>query len=162
MFRFFFTARFVRFLLFGGSAALVNLVVGRAIYSDSASLLPYWLAVTIAASAGMVVNFGLNYAYNFTQRRRGAFLEFRTFVIVASVGVALTALLAALALRVLLWASVPEFKIGPLAVTPEFLSHVFAVGAVTFYSYAAHSAFSFRQGLRAGVRQALGRGGGGR
>ncbi len=151
--------RFTRFLAFGGLAAIVNLAIGRALYFSPsvAAWLPYWLAVTIATSAGVVVNFGLNYAYNFTYRGRSAALQFRTFVVVAMVGVGLTALIAEAALRALLWSGLDSLHLGPMSLRPQFLSHVFAVGAVMFYSFAAHSTFSFNHGIRAWLRRQTGR-----
>jgi putative flippase GtrA len=150
--------RFARFVVFGGLAAVVNLGVGRALYTNAATTvwLPYWAAVLIATSSGMVVNFGLNYAYNFTYRGRSALLQFRTFVGVAIVGVGLTALVAEGALYVLVathWAT--SLALGSMVLQPEFIAHVFAVGVVTFYSFAAHSAFSFNQGIRAQIGRAL-------
>lgn len=150
--------RFARFVVFGGLAAVVNLVVGRALYTDAATTvwLPYWVAVVIGTSSGMVVNFGLNYAYNFTYRGRSALLQFRTFVGVAIVGVGLTALVAEGALYVLVsthWAT--YLAVGSMVLQPEFIAHVFAVGVVTFYSFAAHSAFSFNHGIRVQINRAL-------
>ena len=146
--------RFARFVVFGGLAAIVNLAIGRALYTDTATTawMPYWLAVFISTSAGVVVNFSLNYAYNFTYRGRSAALQFRTFVVVAMVGVGLTALVAETTLRVLRWSGGASLVVGSMAFGPEFLSHVFAVGVVMFYSFAAHSAFSFNDGIRAWLR----------
>jgi len=42
-----------------------------------------------------------------------------------------------------------------MVLQPEFIAHVFAVGVVTFYSFAAHSVFSFNHGIRAQVSRAL-------
>ena len=144
-------AKFARFVVFGGLAAIVNLALGRSLYGDAgtSAWLPYWLAVTIATSAGMAVNFSLNYAWNFTYRGRSPLLQFRTFVIVATIGVGLTALIAELTLPVLQWSGLRGVTIGSAVFGPQFLSHVFAVGAVTFYSFAAHNAFSFNRGIRA-------------
>src|SRR4051812_5969006 len=95
------TVRFARFLVFGGLAAVVNLVVGKLIYTTPAIMddLPYWLAVAIGATCGLVVNFGLNYAYNFRYFGRTAIAQFRTFIVVALGGVGLTALLAEAGVR---------------------------------------------------------------
>ena len=46
---------FATFLVFGGAAALVNLIVGRSLYT-SPSLTPYWVAVMIGSASGLLVN----------------------------------------------------------------------------------------------------------
>jgi len=152
------TMRFARFLVFGGLAAVVNLVVGKLIYSTPGLMahLPYWLAVAIGATSGLIVNFALNYAYNFRYFGRSAIAQFRTFVIVALGGVGLTALLAEAGVRLAGLTGIGSLvAAGPLSVSTEFASHVIAVGLVTFYSFACHSAFSFNDGLRSGFRKAL-------
>src|SRR5262245_12028763 len=60
--RFFLTRRFATFLVFGGLAALVNLIVGRALYTTPslAAVVPYWAAIVIGTASGMLVNFALN------------------------------------------------------------------------------------------------------
>jgi len=153
---FFLTKRFARFLVFGGVAALVNLAVGEFLYSSPRvmALMPYSVAVAVGAASGMVVNFALNYVYNFRYLGRSPISQFRTFVVVATIGVGLTALVA----DVVLWLAAlsgagSHLKVGPVEISMAFAAHVFAVGLVTFYSFAAHSAFSFNEGLRAGVRR---------
>ncbi len=152
--RMFFSWRFATFLIFGGIAALVNLLVGRALYTlpGPAALLPFWMAVLIGAASGLLVNFGLNYAFNFRYRGRSAFAQLRTFVIVALGGVGLTALLASVLLGLAHWAGLTEglTLLGWHLSTP-FLSHAGATALVTFYSFAGHSVFSFNAGLRAFV-----------
>jgi putative flippase GtrA len=86
--------QFVLFLLFGGSAAIVNLASGWLFYGPTGGPLPYWAAVTIAAMNGLLVNFTLNYIFNFRYRGRSAVRQLGTFCIVALVGIALTAGLA--------------------------------------------------------------------
>ncbi len=155
---FFLTGRFARFVLFGGTAALVNLAVGRVLYTLPVfvALLPYWLAVALGSGAGLIVNFGLNYVYNFRYLGRSAVAQFRTFTAVALVGVGLTALIAQAALGIAGWLGFGgRLTAGGVGVDTAFVAHVFAVGAVTFYSFAGHSLFSFNAGLRAGLRRAI-------
>lgn len=152
--RMFFSWRFATFIVFGGLAALVNLLVGRALYTlpGPAALLPFWTAVLIGAASGLLVNFGLNYAFNFRYRGRPAFAQLRTFAVVALGGVGLTALLASVLLGAAHWAGFAEGLtfLGWRLSTP-FLSHAGATALVTFYSFAGHSLLSFNAGLRAFV-----------
>lgn len=153
---FFRTARFVRFLLFGGLAALVNLAVGALIYSTPSFsvYIPFGLAVGVGSTAGLIVNFSLNYVYNFRYRGRGLMAQFRTFIIVALVGVGLTSIAADVALSLCAWLGAgPLVGAGPMTVSTEFFAHLVAVGLVTFYSFAAHSTFSFNKGIRVGLRR---------
>lgn len=142
----FLSRQFVVFLAFGGLAAAVNLAVGWLIYTHRIGVvLPYWLAVGIGATSGLVINFGLNYQFNFRFRERSALAQFRTFFAVSAVGIMLTSLLSWIALRVL----PPQIMlVGRHAVSGEFASHFLAVGLVTFYSYAAHRYFTFNVGFR--------------
>lgn len=152
--RFFMTRRFATFLVFGGAAAVVNLMVGRALYTMPvfADLMPYWFAIGVASAAGLLVNFGLNYAFNFGYRGRSAGAQLRTFVIVALGGVALTALIASGVRGLAGWLSLPpSLAIAHLSLSVDFLAHVFAVGVVMFYSFIGHSLLSFNAGLRAFV-----------
>ena len=154
----FLTARFARFLVFGGLAALVNLAVGGLLYSSPriSIYIPYWLAVGIGAGAGLVANFAMNYAYNFRYFGRSPIAQFRTFVIVALGGVVLTAIIAEFTLNLAGWVGLgSHVPIGSAKLSTAFVAHVAAVGLVTFYSYAAHSAFSFNEGLRVGLRRVL-------
>jgi len=49
--------------VFGGLAALVNIGVGKTLYSVPSimAVLPYWLAVALGAASGMLVNIILNF-----------------------------------------------------------------------------------------------------
>lgn len=152
--RLFVSRRFATFLVFGGLAALVNLAVGGLLYAPSArgELLPYWIAVGIASAAGLLVNFSLNYAFNFQYRGRSAVAQLRTFAIVAMGGVVLTALIASGVRSVATWWSLPAtIVVADLSFSVDFLAHFLAVGLVTFYSFVGHSLLSFNAGLRAVV-----------
>src|SRR5437868_10747942 len=83
------------FLLFGGLAALANLLVGWQLYGRGLfPALPYWCATALAAASGLLVNFGLNYAFNFKFRDRSALQQFSTFAVVSLIGVAITSALS--------------------------------------------------------------------
>lgn len=149
---------FLFFLLFGGIAAAVNLAVGALLYGVPAiaAMCPYWLAVTLGASSGLLVNFYLNYHYNFRFRGRSALAQLRTFCVVAVVGIGLTALFSSALLALLHASGLSTLLARPgLPVTEDFLAHVGAVALVTFYSYAAHKCFTFNVGIRRRVRSLL-------
>ncbi|MGE0421412.1 MAG: GtrA family protein [Reyranellaceae bacterium] len=147
----FVSRRFATFVVFGGLAALVNIGVGKTLYSVPAiaAVVPYWLAVALGAASGMLVNFGLNYTFNFSFQGRSAGAQLRTFALVSVGGISLTSLIAyglvSLAGSIGLASPV---HLGGFALEIGFIAHVTATGLVTFYSYAAHSAFSFNVGLR--------------
>lgn len=143
-------AQFMTFLLFGGTAAAVNLAVGWALYGTGRfAALPYWCATAIAAACGLVVNFGLNHAFNFKSQARPALQQFGTFCIVSLVGIALTALMADTILSLLLAWRGPVLGFG---IRSSLAAHVAAVGLTVLYSYPAHKAVSFNIGIRAQFR----------
>ncbi|MBM3619123.1 MAG: hypothetical protein FJX20_00395 [Alphaproteobacteria bacterium] len=147
----FVSRRFATFIVFGGLAALVNIGVGTTLYSvpGIAAVVPYWLAVAVGSASGLLVNFGLNYAFNFSFQGRSAGAQLRTFIVVAIGGVALTALIAPSLVALASWIGVTApLRIAGVALETSFIAHVMATGLVTFYSFAAHSAFSFNVGLR--------------
>ena len=138
------------FLLFGGLAAVTNLLVGWQLYGRGLfPALPYWCATGIAATCGLVVNFGLNYAFNFKFRGRSAFRQFSTFCVVALVGVAITSALSSGLLSLLAAWSGPQLRLGSLHVTSAFAAHFAAVGLTVLYSFPAHKCLSFNNGIRA-------------
>lgn len=138
------------FLLFGGLAALTNLLVGWQLYGRGLfPALPYWCATAIAATSGLLVNFGLNYAFNFTFRGRSAFQQFSTFCVVALIGVAITSALSNGTLLLLNALAGPRIDLGGFAVKSTFAAHFTAVGLTVLYSYPAHKLMSFNVGIRA-------------
>ena len=143
----FLSRQFAVFLVFGGAAAAVNLVVGWSIYQHKLGInLPYSLAVATGAASGLLINFGLNYRFNFRFRGRSGFAQFRTFFAVSIVGIMLTSLLSLLILQIL---PARLVLLQRHAVSGEFASHFLAVGLVTFYSFVAHRYFTFNVGFRA-------------
>jgi putative flippase GtrA len=138
------------FLLFGGLAALTNLLIGWQLYGKGLfPALPYWCATAIAATGGLLVNFGLNYAFNFKFRGRSALRQFSTFTIVALVGVAITSALSYGILSLLNASVGPMLHLGNLAVKSVFAAHFVAVGLTVLYSFPAHKCMSFNVGIRA-------------
>lgn len=141
----FFSRQFARFLLFGGISALVTIVCGYVLYSTGA--LPYTFAVFVGAVSSIIVNFLLNYWFNFNYRGRKALSQFNTFFVVAGIGTLLTAGLAKLFLFVFHALDTHTLGIGNHAISAEFAAQVLAVGLVTLYSYAAHKYLSFNEGI---------------
>lgn len=138
------------FLLFGGVAAVTNLLVGWQLYGRGLHpALAYWCATAIAAASGLVVNFGLNYAFNFKFRGRSALRQFSTFTIVALIGVAITSALSYGFLSLLNASVGPVLHLGSLDVKSVFAAHFTAVGLTVLYSYPAHKCLSFNVGMRA-------------
>ena len=142
------------FLFFGGMAAAVNLLVGWQLYGRGLfPALPYWCATGLAAFSGLLVNFGLNYAFNFKFRGRSAWQQFVTFSIVASLGVALTSGLSFGLLSLLnAWIG-PAIHLGRFHLESAFAAHFTAVGLTVLYSFPAHKCMSFNVGIRAQVQQ---------
>lgn len=142
------------FLLFGGLAALTNLIVGWQLYGRGLfPALPYWCATAAAATSGLLVNFALNYLFNFKFRGRSALRQFSTFCIVALVGVAITSALSSGILSVLNGSAGPVLYLGGLQTTSAFAAHFAAVGLTVLYSFPAHKYMSFNAGIRAQVHQ---------
>ena len=138
------------FLLFGGLAALTNLLVGWQLYGRGLfPALPYWCATAIAATCGLVVNFGLNYAFNFKFRGRSALRQFSTFCVVALIGVAITSGLSSGILSLLNGVAGPIVHLGGVGVKSVFAAHFTAVGLTVLYSFPAHKCLTFNVGIRA-------------
>jgi putative flippase GtrA len=144
------------YLVFGGIAAAANLMTGWLLYQQFPALaLPYWLATSIAATCGLLVNFLLNHAY-FGFGERSALRQFGTFAIVSGIGIALTgALSQALLGPVHL---ILDHRLAGVHMAPKFAAHVAAVGLVVLYSFPAHRFITFNVGLCARMRQLLRRG----
>lgn len=144
------------FLFFGGLAALANLLVGWQLYGRGLFPgLPYWCATALAATSGLLVNFSLNYAFNFKFRGRSAWQQFATFCVVALVGVAITSALSYGILSLLNALAGPVFHLGSLQVKSAFAAHFTAVGLTVLYSYPAHKLVSFNVGIRAQFQNVL-------
>jgi putative flippase GtrA len=145
---------FLRYVVFGGVAAVVNLVVAWLFYAaGDASHVPYWAATAIGGVAGLCTNFVLNYSLNFKFRRRSAIQQFQTFCVVAGFGIAITSG-ASTVLRSLLYPAFGhsiDFHFGMLRT--DLIADLAAVGLTIFYSYPAHKILSFNVGLRARLRQ---------
>jgi putative flippase GtrA len=141
------------FLLFGGLAALANLLTGWQLYGKGLFPdLPYWCATAIAAACGLLVNFGLNYSFNFRFRDRSAFQQFSTFCIVSLVGVAITSALSDIILSLLTSWTGRGFELGGVKVRSDLAAHACAVGLTVVYSFPAHKCMSFNVGIRVQAR----------
>lgn len=142
------------FLVFGGLAALANLLLGFQLYGTGRfPTLPYWCATAIAASFGLLVNFALNYGFNFKFRGRSVFQQFSTFCIVSLVGVAITSALSDTIRGLLVDWRGPSFDLGGAKIRSDLAAHACAVGLTVLYSFPAHKCVSFNIGIRAQARQ---------
>ncbi|MBQ9453250.1 MAG: GtrA family protein [Desulfovibrio sp.] len=142
----FFSPEFLRFLLFGGIATLVSFFGGFLLYAFCS--VPYAPAVFIGSAAAIIVNFALNYAFNFHYHGRSMTAQFITFASVAGVGTVLTTLLA----KGLLYLGLRLFPTCSL-LDVEVVCHVLAIGIVTFYSFFAHKYLSFNAGILAPLKK---------
>jgi putative flippase GtrA len=143
-----------RFLAFGGTAALANLLAGWLLYgAQILPGLPYWGATAAAAAIGLVVNFALNYSFNFTFRERPAIHQFQTFCAIAGLGILLTSAISSGLLALFEGWLGHALALGNLTIRMDFGAHFMAVGLVALYSFPAHKAISFNVGIRARLRQ---------
>ncbi|HVW72450.1 MAG TPA: GtrA family protein [Rhizomicrobium sp.] len=141
------------FLFFGGLAALANVLTGWQLYGEGLfPRLPYWCATAIAAACGLLVNFGLNYSFNFRFRDRSAFQQFTTFCVVSLVGVAITSALSDIILSLFTSWTGAGFELGGMKVRSDLAAHVCAVGLTVLYSFPAHKCMSFNAGIRVQAR----------
>lgn len=144
-----FSKQLILYYIFSGSAAFVN-IAARVVFSKYFNI-GFYLAVILAYMVGMFVNFILNKKFNFPKGPRKSYQEFRSFVLVASLGMVLTTGLSIIFLVIF-------NKISFLFVNGhinETISHITAVGIVSLYSFFAHKFFSFKQGVRYGIIKAL-------
>lgn len=126
-------SRFLRFLLVGGVAATVNLLVGIA--------LRQWLGFTAAAvlayGVGMVTAFALNRALVFAGATGALPVQAAWFVLVNLAGVAQTVLIGLLLVRIVF----PWLGMDWHAAT---LAHAVGIAVPVVTSYLGHKHLSFR------------------
>ena len=142
----FYSPEFLRFLLFGGIATLVSFFGGFLLYAFCS--VPYAPAIFLGSAAAIVVNFALNYTFNFHYQECSMTAQFVTFTSVAVVGTILTTLLAKGLLHAGLWLF-PACGLLDM----EVLCHILAIGVITFYSFFAHKYVSFNAGMLALLKQ---------
>lgn len=126
---------FFRFLLAGGTAALVN-VGSRVLYSHVMGYLP---SVVVAYLTGMVTAFVLNRYLVFDGRGGQAGRQFIAFVLVNGVAVAQTVAISFLLGE---WLLPGVLRSASLAQT---VGHVVGVLVPVLTSYLGHKHFSFRK-----------------
>ena len=143
----FLSRRFVVFLIFGGSATLTSLVTGWFLYGNGREVMPYFWAVIVASLAGLLVNFIGNFCFNFHFSGRSMWAQLMTFTTVSLIGTWLTGILATGFLWCLVAFSFEGFDVHGFWVPAKLCAHTIAVAVVTFYSYLAHTYFSFNVGI---------------
>ncbi len=145
--------QFLLYLIISSVAALVNLLVGFTFYSLlglSAGLL-YSLSVAFGYLTGMGVNWSLNRLITFPHSGRPVISELRTFVIIASIGLVLTTILAAVFRNTLVVhasAIIACFDGGYVPST-DLTAHAAAIASVAVYSFLGHKWCTFDRGIRA-------------
>ncbi len=144
--------QFLLYLTISSVAALVNLLVGFTFYSLlglSAGLL-YAMSVAIGYLTGMGVNWSLNRLITFPRSGRSAMSEIRTFVVIASIGLLLTTVLAEIfraTLAVHAAEIIARFDGGYVPST-DLVAHAGAIAAVAVYSFLGHKWCTFDRGIR--------------
>lgn len=148
--------QFLSYLVISSIATAINLIVGFSLYGllgwDRGA--EYVFAVALGYIAGMIFNFSLNRRLTFQESDRREVAQIRTFVIVAGVGLALTAGLASLLRSIITAIStiLNHSDAVPSTLTRDTLSHILAVAAVAVYSFAAHKWLTFSHGIRFRIR----------
>ncbi|MDR1242698.1 MAG: GtrA family protein [Deltaproteobacteria bacterium] len=142
-----YSKQFILFILFGGLAALVNLIAGKFLYDIYDIDIPYTLLVSISAFCGMVVNFSLNYFFNFIYHPRSVLQHFISFFFVSIFGILLTSFFAFIFLKLIYIMKLEQFTLLGIIFTQKFVAHFCSIGVVVFYSFFAHKYISFNSGL---------------
>lgn len=142
-----------KFLLFGAISACATLAACWALYGWPILALPYWAATGIGAAVGMLMNFYLNYSFNFRFRGRSALQQLRSFFLVSGGGVLLTALLSEINLWAIGLFARNAIQIDAVSINAPAVANVLAVGMVAVYSFPAHKFVSFNVGLRMRLAQ---------
>lgn len=125
--------RFVRFLLTGGTAAIVN-ILSRALLS---LVIPFEASVIVAYLIGMVTAFVLARLFVFERSGHALGTEFTRFALVNIVSLAQVWLVSVLLVRWL-------FPVIGYTFQPELVGHSIAVLSPAITSYYGHKLFSFR------------------
>lgn len=148
--------KFARFLVFGTTGAVVNLVVGSILYAgdNTETLMPYWVAITIASFCSMAVSFSLNFFFNFQFKDRSFLAQFKTYLLFSLIGLVLVVAMAEGLLRLTgLVFTGDGFMVGPWMITYKFASHFCSVGSIALYSFIVNKYISFNVGIRGRLAQ---------
>ena len=124
--------RFARFLLAGGTAALVN-IVSRIAFNW---LMPYEAAIVVAYLCGMTTAYLLNRHFVFAASGRGVAAEYTRFALVNLAAVAQVWIVSVGLARFV-------FPAIGFAWHAETVAHVIGVAIPVFTSYVGHKRFSF-------------------
>jgi energy-coupling factor transport system substrate-specific component len=122
----------VRFLLAGGGAAAINWLVRFPL----SWVMPFYMAVLIAAIIGMVVGFTLYRGFVFPGSARPVLLEARDFFAVNLVSSGVVALLAVAFLHL-------AVQLGADIQIAEAVAHAAAIGLGAVLNYFGHSLITF-------------------
>lgn len=126
--------RFVKFVLAGGIAALVNFL-SRIIFSQFVS---FKIAVLLAYFIGMTTAFLLSRKYVFEKSNQAVYKQFYYFALVnAFAAVQVWVVSVGLAEYVFIWLDYHFFR--------EEVAHMIGIAFPVFSSYIGHKKLSFRQ-----------------
>ncbi|MHB2149553.1 GtrA family protein [Calditrichota bacterium LG25] len=133
------TKQFILYNFFAGIATVIN-IVSRYIMNEFYEI-NFYIAIMIAYLLGMLVNFILNKNFNFNKSERKSYQQFRTFFIIALLGLFLTTVFSMLYITILQ-------RIFILNLTKyETIAHIFAVITVSIYSFLGHKYLTFKKGI---------------
>ena len=135
----------LRFLIFSGSAALVNFAVGHFLYGILGLVegAQYAFSVAVAFLSGMSVSFALNRRFTFPPSGKAKSEEYRMFFLVSIGGLLLTTAIAQSLFVGAHGILISMSDLAPIDLRPETLSHLLAIGTTAFYSFFAHRYLSF-------------------
>ncbi|OSQ44335.1 GtrA family protein [Marivita geojedonensis] len=138
---------FIRFLIFSGSAALVNFLTGQLLYGVFGLIdgTQYAISVATAFLLGMLVSYTLHRRFTFPPSGRRRREEIRVFFFVSIGGLLLTTSIAQSLFTGAAGALTTVSRHLPVQLQPETLAHLVAIGLTAFYSFFAHRDLSFRR-----------------
>lgn len=133
----FFNLQFIRFLLVGGLAALVN-IVSRVGFSW---VVDYSISILLSHLVGMVVAFTLNRIFVFkSQSGHSTMRQIYYFSLVNTVALLQT---LGVSLAMAHWL-LPQLPLGLSLSEQETFAHIIGVSMTAFSSYIGHKYLSFR------------------
>ena len=133
----FLSKQFLRFLVSGGIAALVNFF-SRFFFQQ---FFTYAWSVALSFSLGTGVSFFLNKAFTFASYDERTSIQFVKFILIALVGIMLASFAASAQItlyRLLGWPRLSEGEV-------ESIAHIVTIAGAAIYNFLAMKYFSFRR-----------------
>lgn len=132
-----FSAEFLKFLLVGGTAALVNFF-SRFLFQV---FFPYIASIALAFILGSVISFIFNKIFTFRHDKQKTSVQLAKFTVMTIVSVFLASFIAFVVMAVYEWLFSALIPKG----LAETAAHVIAIGLNTIYNFLAMKFFSFRK-----------------